>query len=421
MKILILTIGTEGDVRPLVALGVGLRARGHDVRIATHSMFRAVVEQHGLEFANLDGDFREWMSANKLALGRALKITEMLSAFRKQLRHIAVNWPEQGLAAAEGVDLIIGNGMVSQLGLALGERLGIPCVETQLVASFPSYNPPPIPLPAAMYNLPGPINYGLGWLARISMIGVVQPAYDEHVRPRLGLRPMGRQSPYRTLKADHLRLVAVSPSLVQRHVAWPDNIKIVGDWSLRESELWQPPTRLQDFLSDGESPVYIGFGSMYHVGAVELTALLHNVLRALNRRGIIATGWGGLDKTIGHDAKHTIVIEHAPHDWLFERVAMAVHHGGAGTTHAVARAGLPSVVMPVFGDQPFWASCLRRRGVAPAPIPREKATFKKLLKAFETALSESMQAKAKDLRNEIQRQDGVGRAISVLEAHGLLW
>lgn len=420
MKILILTVGTEGDVRPLVALGVGLRAGGHEVRLATHPMFRPLLERHGLEFADLDGDFRQWISANKQALGRALKLTEMLSAFRKQLREIAANWPEQGLAAAEGVDLIIGNGMVSQLGHALGERLQIPFVETQLVASFPSFNPPPIPLPRLMYNLPGPVNYGLGWLARLSMIGVIQPAYDEHVRPRLGLHPMGLKSPYRTLNANHLRLVAVSPSLVQPHAGWPDNIHIVGDWSLRERESWQPPEELQDFLSEPGKPVYVGFGSMYHAGASELTVLFHRVLQALDQRAILLTGWGGLDSKAGYGTARTAAIDHAPHDWLFERVSMAVHHGGAGTTHAVARAGLPSVVMPVFGDQPFWASRLQRRGAAPAAIPRSKATFKNLLKAFEIALDPKMQENAQDLGKEIRGQDGVGTAIGIMEKQGLL-
>ncbi|MFD1744088.1 glycosyltransferase [Rhizobium helianthi] len=420
MQIVIFTIGTEGDVRPLVALGAGLKQRGHKVRLATHPMFRNLIERHGLEFAELDGDFRDWMSTDKKIMGRALRIGEMLTAFRQKLKEISKNWPEQGMVAARGADLIIGNGMVSQLGCALGERLGIACIETQLVPSFPSSNPPPVPLPPSMYGLPPSLNYGLGWLVRRSMAYVIQPAYDEHIRPQLGLAPFGRRSPYKTLNASHLRLVGVSPTLVPRYPGWPDTIQVVGQWGLTESENWQPPAHLDEFLQNGEKPVYIGFGSMYHAGAAELTDLFKKVLEHTGMRAVIVTGWGGLDGVVGTTTSQLAVIDRAPHDWLFQHVGMAVHHGGAGTTHAAARAGIPSVVMPVFGDQPFWASRLNRLGAAPPALPRKKASFERLLKAFSAAAGSKMQASARHLGRVIRSEDGVGTAIDLMERHGVV-
>lgn len=420
MQVVIFTTGTEGDVRPLVALGAGIKAIGDRVRIAAHSAFRDLIERHGLEFAELDGDFRGWMQRDQRAMGRALNLFGMLAEFHKQLRDMAENWPEQGLAAAQDADLIIGNGMVSQLGIALGQKLDIAHVETQLVPSFPSSYPPPIPLPSWMYGLPPQINYCLGWLARLSLIYAVQPVYDDHVRPRLGLPPLGLRSPYSTLRASHLRLVGVSPSLISRHPRWPDNIRLTGQWTLPPSEGWQPPEHLRQFLEIGEKPVYIGFGSMQNAEARTLTALFLDVLKATGKRAVLATGWGGLDGVENRSCAEFTTIDHAPHEWLFDRVSFAVHHGGAGTTHAAARAGIASIVMPVFGDQPFWASRLHRLGAAPSPIPRPKARFHQLVEAFYAASDTGMQAQADRLGRRIRMEDGVAEAIRILKESKLI-
>lgn len=420
MQVVILTVGTEGDVRPLVALGAGLKVRGHRVRIATDPMFRKLIETYGLEHADLDGNFRGWMARDPQAMGQALKLTNILREFRHELLSMSRNWPEQGRAATQDADLIIGNGMVGQLGVALGQSLEIAHVETQLVPSFPSDHPPPIPLPNWMYGLPSIMNYSLGWLARLSLIYAIQPVYDQHVRPGLGLAPLRFRSPYASLHAAHLRLIGVSPSLIHRHRAWPENIQITGQWSLPANNEWQPPDHLREFLQAGAKPIYIGFGSMARADAGSLTELFNQVLRVTGKRAILATGWGGLEDAKTSPRDEIAVIDHAPHDWLFEQVSFAVHHGGAGTTHAAARAGIGSVVLPVFGDQPFWAARLWKLGVAAPAVKKGNANLQSLIGAF-TAMDEiALQQRAVLLGQKLKAESGVEYAIQLMEQHGLL-
>ncbi len=163
-----------------------------------------------------------------------------------------------------------------------------------------------------------------------------------------------------------------SPSVVQKPPDWGDHVEITGYWFLDRQPGWQPPADLADFLAAGAPPVYIGFGSMSTRKPQETTEL---VLRALSRdrqRGLLLTGWGGLSEIDLPD--YVFKIEFAPHDWLFPQMAAVVHHGGAGTTAAGLRAGIPTIIVPHFIDQPFWGQRVADLGAGPQPIPRRQLT-----------------------------------------------
>jgi sterol 3beta-glucosyltransferase len=146
-------------------------------------------------------------------------------------------------------------------------------------------------------------------------------------------------------------------------------------------------------------------------------ALADLAIEALTRagaRGILATGWGGLKP----DAlpPGIIAIDQAPHSWLFPRMAAVVHHGGAGTTAAGLRAGRPSVVVPFFGDQPFWGRQIHDMGAGSTPIPRKKLTPSALSAAIcQVMSSPSIQQTAKDLGKKICQEDGIARAVRIIE------
>ena len=131
------------------------------------------------------------------------------------------------------------------------------------------------------------------------------------------------------------------------------------------------------------------------------------------QRGIIHAGWGGLQRAALPNS--VLMISSAPFSWLFPRVAAVVHHGGAGTTSAGLRAGVPSVVVPFFGDQPFWGQRVADLGVGPAPIPRKKLTVERLARAIRTAVTdEAMRGRAAELGKTIRAEDGVGNAVAVV-------
>lgn len=420
MQIVILTIGTEGDVRPLVALGVGLQNEGHQVRIATDTSCEKLVLDHGLEFTPLDGDFMNWMRSDKSLQQAGLSPLAMARAFQQQLLHMSQRWPQQGRRAAAGADLLIGNGMVFFLAAALGEALGIPVVETQLVPTMPAEHPPIIPLPKWMQALPPSFNVGLGHLTRQIVWQVYRPAYNRVVRPSLGLKPYPWCGPYYNRGFTHPKLLAYSPSLVQPRAVWPATIQATGPWILKGRESWEPPAELAQFLAAGPAPVYVGFGSMFHHDAASFTAMIRKAVEDTGKRVVLATGWGGLDLEPGAARDKIMSIGHVPHDWLFSRVALAVHHGGAGTTHAATRAGIPSVVVPVFGDQPFWAGRLEKLGIAPPALPRETLTAADLTKAINAAYDPAMRSRAEEIGRGLQAEQGVNNAIAALRRFGLL-
>jgi sterol 3beta-glucosyltransferase len=135
---------------------------------------------------------------------------------------------------------------------------------------------------------------------------------------------------------------------------------------------------------------------------------------------VVATGWGALDGDDGPLDDQIFFLRHAPHDALFPRMAAAVHHGGAGTTAAAARAGIPSIVLPFFGDQPFWAQCLKMRGVAPPALERKTLSADALASALRAAQHPAMIEAAAALGCAIQAENGVEEAIRWLHVWNLL-
>jgi sterol 3beta-glucosyltransferase len=214
-------------------------------------------------------------------------------------------------------------------------------------------------------------------------------------------------------KEDSPVLYAFSPAVVPRPSDWRKGCSITGYWFLDKPD-WIPPQTLLDFIQAASPPVYIGFGSMSERDPQALSELLIRALRLAGQRGVLLSGWADLPKENMPDDMY--VIESVPHDWLFPRMAAVVHHGGAGTTAAVFRAGVPNIAVPFFGDQNFWAGQVWRLGTGPRPIPRKRLTAENLAQAIKQAVSSApIQQRAEALGEEIRREDGVARAIEILE------
>jgi UDP:flavonoid glycosyltransferase YjiC (YdhE family) len=193
---------------------------------------------------------------------------------------------------------------------------------------------------------------------------------------------------------------------------WGDHLHITGYWFMEEAT-YQPQTELVRFLESGSRPVYIGFGSMLDQEATQTTRIVLEALDITGQRAILHGGWSEL----GHQALPDTVLRVAdiPHNWLFPRMAAVVHHGGAGTTAAGLRAGVPSVIVPYFGDQPFWARRVHQMGAGPTPIPRLKLTASKLAHALLEAMQDQniLQTSAK-VGAEIQAENGVQNAVELI-------
>ena len=204
-----------------------------------------------------------------------------------------------------------------------------------------------------------------------------------------------------------------SKHLLPRPADYGPAIEITGFWFLGQQKTWQPSVELQNFVADGEAPIYIGFGSMSDRSPEQLTRIAVEALMRSGRRGILAAGWEGMR---GQPlSRNILMIDGAPHDWLFDHVAMVVHHGGVGTVAAALRAGVAQIVTPFSADQPLWAEMVYRRGVGPAPIARQRLTAERLAQSITaTHADRQLHANARHLASAVRAEDGVGRAVGVI-------
>jgi len=195
---------------------------------------------------------------------------------------------------------------------------------------------------------------------------------------------------------------------------WPDYIQVTGYWFLEPPTGWEPPSDLVKFLQAGPPPVYVGFGSMLSRKPEETADLILTALANTGQRAVLSSGWGGLKK---ENLPETVfMVGSIPHIWLFPRMAAVVHHGGAGTTGAGLHAGIPSIITPFFGDQPFWGHRVYELGVGPKPIPRQRLTVESLAEAIHAAVSDAaIRKNAAHLGKLIRAEDGVARAVAIIE------
>lgn len=410
MKILILTLGSRGDVQPYVALGRGLQQAGHDVHLATAAPFAEFVRGNGLEFVPLTGKFLELMEtrSGKAAFSgkaNALKLFREAKPIMRQLL-------DESWQAAGDADAVIYHPK-AMAGYSIAEKLGIPGI---LAVPLPLYSPTrafPSPI-LPVGNLGGTLNRASHrlavWLATASMKGTL----NGWRRDVLGLEPVRNELELQGRPV--LRLYPYSPAVIPTPADWDANSIATGYWFLEQGDEWTPDPALLRFLADGPAPVYVGFGSMPAEDAAAKSAIVLGALAETGLRGVLATGWGGLSAAAVGD--NVFVLDAAPHDWLFPRMAAVVHHGGAGTTGAGLRAGVPSVICPFFGDQPFWGRRVAALGAGPAPIAQKKLTVEKLAAALHNATGNpEMRARAAALGATIQAEDGIGRAIEAIETY----
>ncbi len=213
---------------------------------------------------------------------------------------------------------------------------------------------------------------------------------------------------------ERMVLQAFSRHVTTLDPGWPETVHTTGFWYLPAAATWSPPARLARFLDDGPAPVYIGFGSMAGRDTLRTRAFVEDAVRRAGVRAVVATGRGGIDADGG--TEELLVIDHAPHDWLFPRVSAVVHHGGGGTTGAALAAGRPQVVCPFVADQPYWGSRMCAAGVAPPPLRQQHLTAEKLATAMTTAAGEpGIRDRAERLARVIRAERGVSAAVDELE------
>lgn len=208
-----------------------------------------------------------------------------------------------------------------------------------------------------------------------------------------------------------------SPALIPKPKDWGPHISISGFFFLSLASNYQPDPDLAEFLAAGPPPVYIGFGSIVAEDPNAMTKLIFDAVEKTGQRALVSKGWGGFGGDELGKPDNVFMLGNCPHDWLFQHVSCVVHHGGAGTMAAGIALGRPTVIVPFFGDQPFWGSMVARAGAGPAPIPYKELTAEGLANAILEALKPETLERAKELGESIREEKGCEAGAASFHAH----
>jgi UDP:flavonoid glycosyltransferase YjiC (YdhE family) len=416
MKITFIAFGTRGDVQPAIVLGKALQAQGHRVRLLAGKNFKPWIESHGLETATTEVDIQAVMlsEGGQDWIEHGNNPIKQMQVIRRLLKKDGLRMAQDAWAACQDADAVFCQFTSITYATSIAEKLQCPVIavlfQPPLIASYDG---------PAVINAPFPtrrsiVNYWFskyliqsgGWL----MYGDVANAFRQTL---LGLPPQTRdQNISAMLKVPTLN--CYSPNVTPHSADWPAHVHTTGYLFLDEGLHWPPPADLQNFLNAGDPPVCIGFGSMTGRNVAGFTRLVINALNG--RRAILLSGWSGLG---GSELPANIFrLDSAPHEWLFPRMAAVVHHGGAGTTAAGLRAGIPNIIVPHMADQPYWGVRVEALGVGPQAIPRPQLTAERLAAAITAATTNpDMRQRAAALGQKIRAEDGVGQAVKMLEQY----
>lgn len=407
MRIAIACNDTRGGVQPYVALARGLAAAGHEVRALAPEDLAPMFSSAGIPATALAGSVEATMRGSGGVEGGALAAMRMAAELMPKFIRA---WTRTALEACEGVDVITGGIGGMAVALSVAEKLGRPFIEAHLQP----VGAPTDAYPGALFaRVPRWLGaWGVRASHRLTELGVWMPfrgAMDGARREVLGLagRPTAADG-QPVLYGFSRRVVPVPPSPERaRHVT--------GYWTLPAPEGRSPPPALDAFLARGGEVVSIGFGSMASADPAQVTELVQEAVRRAGVRAVLLAGWGGLAALPA--SEEVFCADALPHDRLFPRMAAVVHHGGAGTTGAALRAGVPAVVVPFLMDQPFWGARVEALGVGPAPIPRKNLTAARLADALRRAMDDrAMRERAASLGEAIRAEDGVANAVSCFNA-----
>lgn len=417
LNIVIQVVGSRGDVQPFIALGNGLKKYGHRVRLATHNKFEAFVHDSGLEFYPIGGDPEDLMSymvknpglipsMKSVRAGDISRKREMMEEMLEGCWSSCIE-PDPHTKEPFVADAIISN-PPGFAHIHCAEALGVPL---HLMFTMPWTATSSFPHPLANITnakknpkLANYLSYILVEVMTWQGLGDVINKWRE----KIGLEPVpSTEGPMLASTLSIPFTYCWSPALIPKPTDWPAHIDVSG-FFFRETPNYTPPKDLQTFLDAGPPPVYIGFGSIVLDNAAEMSSLLLEAVTACGLRAIISRGWSRLD---GPERPDVFWLEDCPHEWLFQHVSAVVHHGGAGTAACGLRNSRPTVIVPFFGDQPFWGDMVAAAGAGPTPIPHKTLNVENLTAALQLCQEEATRVAAAKIASQMAEEDGVQSAV----------
>lgn len=420
LRFTFLTIGSRGDVQPYIALAKGLMADGHHVKIATHGEFQSWVESYGIEFGYVGGDPTELM---RICVENGTFTVSFLREGMQKFRGWIDDLLKTAWEACRDTDVLI-ESPSAMAGYHIAEALRIPYFKAFTMTwsrtrAYPHAFAVPERKMGGSYNYMTYVMFDqVFWRGTAGQI-------NRWRRNTLGLpsTSLDKMEPHKIPF-----LYNFSPIVVPPPLDWPEWIRVTGYWFLDDASVgakkWTPPPDLVEFIdsahSQGKKVVYIGFGSIVVSDPKAMTRCIVDSIVQSGVHAILSKGWSDrLTKNVAEVPeaeeplpKSIYPLASVPHDWLFKRIDAACHHGGAGTTGASLRAGIPTIIRPFFGDQFFWADRVEALGVGTGV---RKLTVDSMAEALIAATTDHKQIdRAKLVGEQIRSENGVAIAIEAI-------
>jgi len=445
--IALLAAGSRGDVQPFISLALGLQQQGFGVTLFSYRTFTQLAAAHGVTLFPIDFDLRESNEASPLmqaALdsGNLMQLCEAMEAAQPPELYHAFMTPVLDEIRKSRPTLIIASFLMRLLALGLASE-GLPCMWVDaapmaMTAAYPSF-----PFDATLPKISELCSrWHLRWVNRLSHEVVCKGVADSLAKAT-NCERLFRSAHFAAAEEEPgfaqalfdvtagavpwPLLVCSSPSFVPPPDDWPSDVHMVGTLDAPSSK--QPSDELVRFLAAGPPPVYIGWGSMVAKSGQHMTELACRALYLAGERGVVLQGWARLDPTIldadapdfaaleAYVRANVLFADELPHEWLFPRCKLTVQHGGAGTTQATLKAGIPTVITPVITDQYTNRRNVRERGVGIGCSRLVDLTAQELASAIARAQGAGVKSRAAQLGEAMRTENGIKAAVERIKEH----
>lgn len=395
LRVVLAPFGTRGDVVPLIALAHELRKRGHDPRFVAPADSAALIRAHGFGVEATTRPFSAFLheSQNEIKVLAAVfrEVGEQFDAL---------------LSVAENADAFVGS-MLQLAAPSVAEATGRPYFYAMFSPTYLETTTIPIPVPVGRtkITISSPLLIRLLFFLRNALTPLMARALMKQ-RARLGLEPIRSIFNYLARSGD--LLYGFDPELTPV----PSDVDFghrTGHWPLENVTALD--AEIESFLAEGDPPVYAGFGSMLHDRPEVTLATLATVLDELDLRAIASTAVRDVEIS-----ERILLIGDAPHEKLFPRTRLVIHHGGAGTLATAARAGVPQLVIPHLGDQFYHGNRVRELGLGPPPLDLDQLSVGTLEERLVEAARSDVREAAMDLGRRLRQRTGVTSAVEIIES-----
>lgn len=403
MRIVLVTYGSRGDVQPMIALALALRAKGHEITLVAPPENKQWAESLRCPFQSIGSDMMDYVGGFE----KKDSFKWMHDTKQRWINEIDMQFRVLPKVVANA-DLILSSSLIFSLA-SIAEVKGIAYRDISLCPQWLRSAHHPVPF-VGLHTFPKWYNRFTWDCSKFADRFLFLDNINHH-RKRLGLKPV--QEVLEHITGRHA-IVATDPAIstVPKDVAVPF-IRQTGYMHLSQPRRTVP--ELEDFLRAGPPPVYAGFGSMSAKDQQQIAAAVIKAARSAGRRVVIAKTWNGSAAQRFNSGEDIFFIDSYPHLDLFPRMAAVIHHGGAGTTATAAVSGVPQIIVPYILDQFYWGHHIYRSGLGPKPIWRIELRASKLAKAIsETVSNQTFQHNAAQTAARIKATNGIENTIQAI-------